>query len=307
MSRVHDALRKSGQESNSSFEVPEGSPVVTRKGEAISHPLRQIGQLKLRSPSSSGDSVPKRPDVQFESGPAGQPSAELAREEQVVRRGATHRKHGRLDSNEIAEQEIVNLVQRLFVFPNSRAPRLVVFSDVERTAGAAEICIRTARALANHVSGSVCLIDANLAAPSFQRLLGVDGAPGFTDAMVNHGPISEFAIQVTGTNLWFVPSGSPEIQRSALFASDRLSSRMSELREEFDYVLVNAPPIISHGDAVLLGQLADGVVLVVEANSTHRETARAAKERLQGANVRVIGAILNNHTFPIPEALYRKL
>jgi Mrp family chromosome partitioning ATPase len=82
---------------------------------------------------------------------------------------------------------------------------------------------------------------------------------------------------------------------------------MAELREKFDYVLIDAPPISSYVDAVLLGQIADGVILVVEANSTRRETARMVKETFEGANVKLLGAILNNRTFPIPEALYRKL
>jgi protein-tyrosine kinase len=53
--------------------------------------------------------------------------------------------------------------------------------------------------------------------------------------------------------------------------------------------------------------MADGVILVVEANSTRREMARTAKETFDDANVKLLGAILNNRTFPIPEALYRKL
>ena len=101
--------------------------------------------------------------------------------------------------------------------------------------------------------------------------------------------------------------------RSAVMNADwlpdeiRLRSRMAELREEFDYVLIDAPPVCSYADAVLLGQLADGVILVVEANSTRRDTARMAKETIEGAKVRLLGAVLNNRTFPIPEALYRKL
>ena len=53
--------------------------------------------------------------------------------------------------------------------------------------------------------------------------------------------------------------------------------------------------------------MADGVVLVIEANSTRREAARMAKETFESANVKLLGAILNNRTFPIPESLYRKL
>ena len=150
-------------------------------------------------------------------------------------------------------------------------------------------------------------MDANLRAPSLHQLLGVGRFPGLADAMVKPGPIKDFAVRIASGNVWVVPPGSPAVEAQRLFASDQLRSRMGELKEEFDYVLIDAPPVSSYADAVLLGQMVDGVVLVVEANSTRRETARKAKETFEGAGVKLLGAILNNRTFPIPEALYRKL
>ena len=186
------------------------------------------------------------------------------------------------------------------------APRTVVFSSVQGN-GSTEICCRAGEVLAAQGSGSVCLVDANLRAPSLHQLLGVAKSPGLADATVKPGPIKDFTVRIAGGNLWLLPSGSSAAETQGLFASDRLRSRIGELREEFDYVLIDAPPVSSCADAVLLGQMADGVILVVEANSTRRETARMAKETFESAKVKLLGAILNNRTFPIPEALYRKL
>jgi Mrp family chromosome partitioning ATPase len=214
--------------------------------------------------------------------------------------------HRQLDLGGQAQEEAVKLVQRVFVSPNSHAPRAVVFSSVEGN-GSSEICSRAGEVLAAQGSGPVCLVDANLRAPSLHQLLGVGKSPGLADATVKPGPIKDFAVRIAGGKLWVVPPGSPAAEAQRLFASDQLRSRMGELREEFDYVLIDAPPVSSYADAVLLGQMADGVVLVVEANSTRREAARMAKEAFENAKVRLLGAILNNRTFPIPEALYRKL
>ena len=82
---------------------------------------------------------------------------------------------------------------------------------------------------------------------------------------------------------------------------------MTELRAEFSYVLVNGPPVGQPLDALLLGQIADGVILILESRLTRRETARAVKENLAAANVKILGAVLNNHTFSIPESLYKRL
>jgi Mrp family chromosome partitioning ATPase len=219
---------------------------------------------------------------------------------------ANNNGHRQLDLGGQAQEEVIKLVQRVFVFPNSHAPRAVVFSSVQGN-GSSEICFRAGEVLAAQGSGSVCLVDANLRAPSLHQLLGVGRFPGLADATVKPGPIKDFAVRITGGNLWVVPPGSPAAEAQRLFSSDQLRSRMGELRAEFEYVLIDAPPVSSYADAVLLGQMADGVVLVVEANSTRRETARMAKESFENAKVKLLGAILNNRTFPIPEALYRKL
>jgi len=201
--------------------------------------------------------------------------------------------------------EAAKLVQRVFVFSNSHAPRVVVFSSADECNGSGEICFRAGEILAAQGSGSVCLVDANLRAPSLHQLSGLAKFPGLTDATVKPGPIRDFAVQVG--NVWIVPPGSTHAAAQGLFASGPLRLRIGELRKEFDYVLIDAPPVSSCGDAVLLGQMADGVILVVEANSTRRETAWLAKAAFEDAKIRLLGGVLNNRTFPIPEALYRKL
>jgi len=63
----------------------------------------------------------------------------------------------------------------------------------------------------------------------------------------------------------------------------------------------------SSKEAIVLGALSDGVVLVLKANSSRKETARSAVQEFQTAKVRVLGAVLNQRKFPIPEAIYNKL
>jgi Mrp family chromosome partitioning ATPase len=91
-----------------------------------------------------------------------------------------------------------------------------------------------------------------------------------------------------------------------LLASEGIGSRFRELREEFDYVLVEAPPASLHPDAKLLGQLADGVVLVIEVDSTRRHDAEAVRADLGQANIRILGTVLNNY-LPLPKALHFRL
>jgi Mrp family chromosome partitioning ATPase len=114
-----------------------------------------------------------------------------------------------------------------------------------------------------------------------------------------------FAQQIAGSNLWVLPSGSPE--SAGAISSEGLRSRMADLRNEFDYVLIDAPPANLYADAISLGRLSDGIILVLQSNTTRREAALKAKESFEAANVRLLGAVLNKRTFPIPQNLYDRL
>jgi len=119
--------------------------------------------------------------------------------------------------------------------------------------------------------------------------------------------VRHFAKPLLPRNLWLLSCGSAANESAALLNSERMKSRITELRNEFDYVLLDAPPLSTYADAVALGQLADGVVLVLEANSTKREAAVRVVENLRAANVNILGAVFNKRTFPIPESLYQLL
>jgi Mrp family chromosome partitioning ATPase len=86
-----------------------------------------------------------------------------------------------------------------------------------------------------------------------------------------------------------------------------MESRSAELRKEFDFIIIDAPPMTRHADAIALGQVSDGLVLILEAESTRREAALAVVENLRLSQVQILGAVLNKRVFPIPEQIYSKL
>jgi hypothetical protein len=92
-----------------------------------------------------------------------------------------------------------------------------------------------------------------------------------------------------------------------LVTSQQLSTRFADLRHAFEFILIDAPAASIRSDAAVLGQVADGVVLVIEANKTRKAVALSTKRAFEAMNVRLLGTVLRNRTFPIPEALYRVL
>jgi Mrp family chromosome partitioning ATPase len=215
--------------------------------------------------------------------------------------------HRRTDVEAITREEEIKLVQRLFSAAGPRSPQVVLFSGVEGEAGCATICARTSEILAAQAEGPVCVVDANFRSPFLHRYFRVENDKGLAEAVLESGPIQEFAQRLPGCDLWVMPSGSAAALMSFPQVSGALQSRMTELRTQFRRIVIHSSPLDEDTDSVLLSRWADGVVLVVGANTTRRETARRVKENLEVANVRLLGVVLNNRSFPIPEALYRKL
>jgi len=203
--------------------------------------------------------------------------------------------------------ELLKVVQRAFLLPGKDAPRTVVFTGLESRNGCSWICARTAEVLASQVTGSVCLLDANLRHPGLHEQFGVKNHYGLADALRQTEPIRTFATPLSRPNLWLVSSGSSSETCYEYVGSDRMWHRVAELRAEFDYVLVDSEAMNMSSDGTMLGAKADGVVVVLKANSSRRQPARQALQDLRAAGVRVLGAVLNQRTFPIPEAIYNKL
>lgn len=203
-------------------------------------------------------------------------------------------------------EEVLRLIQRTFLSGSPGAPRFVVFTAVDHGNGCSWVCARAAEALASHVEGTVCVVEANLNTQSLHRYFGVTKGGSTADATLRRGPVHKLAQSIRGTNLWLMPGQALCSDTSGAMSPDHLKSKFVELCTEFSYVLVDAPPASESAESLMFARLADGVVLVIEAHATRRESARKVKEDLEAANVKLLGAVLNKRTFPIPEKLYSR-
>jgi succinoglycan biosynthesis transport protein ExoP len=204
-------------------------------------------------------------------------------------------------------EETLKLVQRLFLTREEVAPKAVLFAPIDISGGCGWLCSVAAKLLAKSVAGSVCLVEGNFRSPSLSESFGGDRDRGLFDSLDVGGSIKQFARSIGPDNLWLLSAGAPVQDFTILLSSDRLRDRFVELREEFDYLVVNAPPLSAFADGMVLGRMVDGVVLVLEADATRREVAVRVTEGLRNSRIPILGAVLNNRTFPIPAAMYKRL
>jgi Mrp family chromosome partitioning ATPase len=199
--------------------------------------------------------------------------------------------------------ETMKLVHRLFLSPTHVSPSSVMFCGVDQGSGCSTVCALVADVLAAQVKGRICLVDANDTNPSLHRFFQIGNDRGFTNMLLDQGRAEDFAHQLPGRDLWVMPNGSAPADLWTLSDTEFVRSRVLELRGAFRHVIIDMPPASRYLDALVIGPVVDGVVLVIESDTTKREVARRTKESLEGANVAVLGAVLNKRKCPIPRFL----
>lgn len=144
----------------------------------------------------------------------------------------------------------------------------------------------------------VLIIDGDMRRPTIHRILQLENKAGLIDLLSGTAPITvdalEGPIQKSGIpGLSIISSGRLPGNPSTLLYSQRAKDLLDILRNHYDNILIDTPPMQTITDARLFGAMADAVVLVVRASSTSRDAALAAKQRFLDDGTRVLGAILN--------------
>lgn len=138
---------------------------------------------------------------------------------------------------------------------------------------------------------STLIVDCDLRRPSQHSIWGVEQTPGLTDMALHPG--SSPAIVETGIeNLRLLPAGIQPPNPADLLGSSRFDQTIAALRDQAEFLLFDAPPVIAVTDAALLAVKLDGALLVMRAGSTRREHAEQARELLERIKVHIVGVAL---------------
>lgn len=185
--------------------------------------------------------------------------------------------------------EELQLVQKIFFLSSGEMPRVIVFSGVEEQDASETVCARTAEVLSCLVNESICLMDADVRDPRLHLRYDIDGS---AHRGVSGAGGSSDEDPVRSANLWVLPASALR-ECHAGFAPTQIRGRLEAMRAQFGFVLICAPPLSTAAEGILLGQLADGIVLTVMARSTRREAALKVRRNLDLYNVRLLGAVMN--------------
>lgn len=139
------------------------------------------------------------------------------------------------------------------------------------------------------------IVDADLRRPSQHTIWGVSNERGFTTMMTDPALLANPPLIATKVeNLSLLPSGALPPVPADILSNQRMSEIIGILKARADYVIFDAPPVLSATDASLLANKLDGAVLAVRAGKTRRDHLAQAQSALAKVHVRVLGTILTN-------------
>jgi hypothetical protein len=187
-------------------------------------------------------------------------------------------------------------VRRVFFTGGGQPAKYVVFSAAESNVDMASICDGVARALAEETAADVAVVKAG------EGIL----ASNCSRTPSKRASIKALSTQI-GVNLWRIPQDGVGESDQRYPTGIHWLPCLEELRSEFEFVVIQGPAAGISSQAALLGQLTDGIILLLSAGSTRRATALKIKETMEAAQCRILGTILAERTFPIPDRLYRRL
>jgi hypothetical protein len=194
------------------------------------------------------------------------------------------------DRERFAQEQIRGLVRQVFSLESPRPVRQVVFSAIEGKTDVWSVCVRVGEALASEARGSVAVVG------NHPRTGG--GEEGFEPE-----PLQKNA-STPRSNLWLIPTKENTADPKSISS---VHSYLGEIRKQFEFSIVEGRPCGESDEAFDMARFADGIVLVISAEHTRRVTARKVLEMLHEARLRILGTVLSDREFPMPDRLYQWL
>ncbi|HYM10505.1 MAG TPA: CpsD/CapB family tyrosine-protein kinase [Bryobacterales bacterium] len=200
------------------------------------------------------------------------------------------------------------LIHHLFLRRGSEGRLSVGLGSATAGEGTSFVAFHLATELARSTAQPTLLLETNVHRPAQAQQHGVDADPGLRHLLLDKSFPLESCLRQTGIEqLWLLPAGSAVNGSGSALDWTHFRRVFDGLRERFCGIIADLPPVNLSSDAMIIGPVFDGVVLVVEADLCSREVIQSAAARLRRANPNVMGTILNKRKFFIPAPLYRRL
>jgi capsular exopolysaccharide synthesis family protein len=171
-------------------------------------------------------------------------------------------------------------------------PKITLITSAMSREGKTVTAVNTAVML-SQLGANTLLIDADLRRARCHRVLAVDNLLGLTEVLTGARDVREMVRSTEIPNLYFLSAGSVPPNPTELLNSAKMMDTMAQLKEHYEYIVIDSPPVLPVSDSLLLAKMTDGVVIVADGGATPRHQVKAACARLEYARAKILGTILN--------------
>ena len=183
--------------------------------------------------------------------------------------------------------------------------KTILFAGTAHGDGATTTAVNFAASLARDSRLKVLLIDVNLRTPSLHDVFKIDHLRGLSDLVVENGRGAP--IKVGPENLHVIPCHANRSDPVTFFRSNGFDEFLKRVRDGYDHVVLDAPPVLDIPECRILCAKVNGVVLIIESGKTRLQDALGAQKRVEDAGGKLLGVVLNKRKYYIPEFIYRWL
>jgi receptor protein-tyrosine kinase len=218
---------------------------------------------------------------------------ELARAWKEDEADAPHKRSATILSSTGAAAEAYRSLRAnlLYAFADELV-KVIVLTSAGRGEGSSTICANLGIALAQAIKNTL-IVDCDFHQPALHNIFGLRNLRGVTDVLVGKQSLQE-VYQEPVPRLKVVCTGALLPDMEEVLGERRFTEFLDQARREFDYVLVDTPPIGEISDSLIFAHHSDGVLLVLDAQKTGKESIRQSMRRLDAVGAKVLGTVANN-------------
>ncbi|MEP7337851.1 MAG: polysaccharide biosynthesis tyrosine autokinase [Acidobacteriota bacterium] len=196
-----------------------------------------------------------------------------------------------IEANSPVAESYRQLRTALLLSSAGHAPRTLLFTSSQPAEGKTTTSVNTAISLAQ-TGAAVLIVDADLRRPRVHKVFGLKNNAGLSNYLAGEGELASL-IQIAMPNLYVLPVGPLPPNPAELLGSVKMKNVVETLSSNFDYVVIDSPPVSSFADSLILSSLVEGVIIVVKGGVTPREMAQRTKAHLQSVGAKILGVVIN--------------
>ncbi|MCK5940446.1 MAG: CpsD/CapB family tyrosine-protein kinase [Planctomycetes bacterium] len=189
-------------------------------------------------------------------------------------------------------EQVRGLRNRLAAMNPDGEPKTLVVTSAVRGEGKTVSALNLAMAFAELERQRVVLVDADLRRPSCEQYLNLNHEPGLTDVLLGRAPVDRLLRPAGYRNLMLLGAGTRVENPAEVLSSSRLDQLLQRLKESFQYVVIDTPPVLPSTDAGVLSAAADGTLLVVRLEHSLKKQSRDAWRVLSDMGGNVLGTFV---------------